>query len=112
MAEIKVYTTPDCPYCHRTKEWLRERDCPFRELDITSDVELLREWRELSGGAGVPVVAHGTDLVIGYNPERLQQLLDCSTHTSPVDEEEMRDRVAGGTDDGADDSERGTELSR
>lgn len=94
MAEIKVYTTPDCPYCRKTKEWLAEHGCDFRELDITDDVEALREWRRLSGGAGVPVVAHGTDLVIGFNPDRLQQLLDCTARTSPVDEAEIRARAS------------------
>lgn len=85
MAKIQVYTTPDCPYCKKTKEWMREHGCEFEELDITSDVEILREWRSLSGGAGVPVVAHGNDMVIGFNPDRFGQLVDCSTHTSEVD---------------------------
>lgn len=85
MAQIRVYTTPTCPYCKMTKNWLREQGCDFEELDITSDVELLREWRALTGGAGVPVTAHGNDFVIGFNEERLAQLLDCCAHTTPVD---------------------------
>jgi len=30
------------------------------------------------------VVAHGNDFIIGFNEERLAQLLDCCKHTSPV----------------------------
>lgn len=85
MAMIKVYTTPTCPYCKRAKDWLKEHGCEFEELDITSDVELLREWRALTGGVGVPVIAHGNDLIIGFNPERLAQLIDCCAHTTVVD---------------------------
>lgn len=85
MARIVVYTTPTCPYCKKAKEWLRERGCEFDEIDITKDVEDLRRWRALSGGAGVPVVAHGTDLVIGFNPARYEELLECCRNTSPVD---------------------------
>ncbi len=48
-------------------------------------MSLLREWRELTGGAGVPVVAHGKDFVIGFSPERLRQLIDCHEHTQEVD---------------------------
>ena len=85
MAGIKVYTTPTCPYCTMVKEWLTEQGCEYEELDITSDVSILREWRALSGGAGVPVVAHGNDLVIGFNTERLSQLLDCCAHSTKVE---------------------------
>lgn len=84
MADIRVYTTPTCEYCKMTKEWLDERGCGYEELDITSDVELLREWRELSGGAGVPVIAHGNDFMVGFNEDRLQQMLDCCEHCSEV----------------------------
>lgn len=85
MAKIRVFTTPGCPHCKEAKAWLDECGCDFEELDITKDVAVLREWRELSGGAGVPVVAHGKDLIIGFNPERLEQLVDCCEHTSEVD---------------------------
>ncbi len=52
---------------------------------ITEDVEALREWRALSGGVGVPVIAHGNDFIIGFNEERLKQLVDCCEHTTPVE---------------------------
>ena len=64
---------------------IREHGCGFEELDITRDVNLLREWRELSGGAGVPTIAHGNDFIVGFNPERLAQFVDCSAHTTQVD---------------------------
>lgn len=85
MARIKVYTTPTCPWCKAAKDWLRECGCEFEEADITKDVNELREWRELTGGAGVPVIAHGKDFVVGFSPERLEMLLDCCEHTTPVD---------------------------
>ncbi len=55
-------------------------------MDITKDVQALREWREISGGAGVPVVAHGTDVVIGFNEHRLAELVkSCDQMTSAED---------------------------
>jgi hypothetical protein len=45
----------------------------------------LREWRELTGGVGVPVIAHGKDFVIGFSPERLEMMLDCFEHTNKVE---------------------------
>ncbi len=85
MAKIRYYTTPTRPYCKLPKDWLKEHGCEFEELDITEDVEALREWRSLSGGVGVPVIAHGDDFLTGFSPERLEQLVDCCEHTTPVE---------------------------
>ncbi len=85
MAEIRVFTTPTCSYCHKVKGWLQEQGCEYTELDITKDVQALREWRALSGGIGVPVTAHGTDLIIGFDPERLARLKACAEHSSRPD---------------------------
>lgn len=56
---------------------------------------MLREWRALTDGAGVPALAHGKDLVIGFNAERYEQVVDCSEHTSDVDVA----TIGGGEDD-------------
>jgi glutaredoxin len=67
------------------KDWLREHGCDFEERVITSDVEALREWRRISGGAGVPVTAFGEDVVIGFDPERLEQFVRSCRNSSPVE---------------------------
>jgi glutaredoxin len=94
MAEIRVFTTPTCSYCYKVKDWLNEHGCEFTELDITKDVSALREWRSLSGGIGVPVVAHGRDLVIGFDPDRLASLKACSENTGMVDPAELPEDVS------------------
>ena len=43
------------------------------------------EWRALSGGVGVPVIAHGNDFMIGFSRERLEQFVECCEHTTPVE---------------------------
>ena len=45
-------------------------------------MRLLREWRALSGGAGVPVIAHGNDMIVGFNPARLELMLDACARAS------------------------------
>lgn len=96
MAKIRVFTTPTCSYCKMAKEWLDERGCEYEELDITSDVEILREWRSLSGGAGVPVVAHGTDLLIGFSPERMERMLECCQRSTDVDADSLERELTQG----------------
>jgi glutaredoxin len=89
MADIRLFTKQGCPHCVSAKDWLEKNGCPHDVLDITKDVKLLREWRELSGGVGVPVLAHGRDLVIGFSPERYKQFLtSCRNTTSIAAEQE------------------------
>lgn len=99
MADIRLFTKPGCPYCVDAKEWLQQHGCPFDILDITKNVHVLREWRDLSGGVGVPVLAHGRDLVIGFSPERYGEFLTSCRHTTSVD--------VAGTEAQLADSERG-----
>ena len=66
------------------KDWLTEHDCAYEELDITNDVEALREWRELSGGGGVPLIAYGKDIMIGFDPVRLERFVGSCEHSSEV----------------------------
>ncbi len=94
MSEIRVFTTPTCSYCVKVKDWLRGQGCEFTELDITKDVEALREWRALSGGIGVPVTARGKDLIIGFDPNRLAQMKECSENTGQVDPADLPEGVA------------------
>lgn len=94
MADIRLYTTPTCSYCRDAKAWLDQQGCEYEALDITSDVKILREWRALSGGEGVPVLAHGNDLVIGFSPERYALVLQCCARTSGVDADRLERELA------------------
>lgn len=94
MSHIRLYTTPTCSYCKEAKAWLDEQGCEYEALDITSDVNVLREWRALSGGEGVPVLAHGNDLVIGFSPERYAMVLDCCARSSQVDADRLEGELA------------------
>ena len=84
MADIRLFTKPGCSYCVEAKAWLQEHGCSVDVLEITRDVQVLREWRELSGGIGVPVLARGKDLVIGFSPERYRDFLTSCRHTTSV----------------------------
>jgi glutaredoxin 3 len=95
MADIRLFTKPGCPYCVDAKQWLDQNKCEFEVLDITKNVEVLREWRELSGGVGVPVLAHGKDLVIGFSPERYNQFISSCERTTSVNPDQTEAAVKG-----------------
>jgi arsenate reductase-like glutaredoxin family protein len=95
VADIRLFTKTGCSHCDAAKAWLQQHGCPFEGLEITTNVQVLREWRELSGGVGVPVLAHGKDLVIGFSPERYRDFLTSCRQTTSVDGAEVETQARG-----------------
>ncbi|HJN24837.1 MAG TPA: glutaredoxin 3 [Rhodospirillales bacterium] len=57
MAEVEIYTTSLCGYCHRAKHLLKNKGVDFIEYDVTFNAEKRAEMRERAGGrTSVPQV--------------------------------------------------------
>jgi glutaredoxin 3 len=50
MANITVYTTKLCPYCHMAKSLLRSKGVGFEEIDVGCRRELRSEMSQKAGG--------------------------------------------------------------
>jgi len=57
------------------KNFLKEKEVEFEEIDVGSDKEKAQEMVEKSGQMGVPVVEIGGEMVVGFNKERIDELL-------------------------------------
>lgn len=56
MAEIVIYTTATCPYCHRAKHLLDDKGVSYREIRVDLESELRVEMMERSGRRTVPQI--------------------------------------------------------
>lgn len=77
MAEhaVTVYTTPTCPWCQMVKRYLEARGIPYTEVDVAADHTAAMEMVRKSGQTGVPVVEIDGEIVVGFDRERIDQLL-------------------------------------
>ena len=80
MAEIKVFSTPTCPWCHKVKEFLKEKNLGFKDLDVSADEEARNELLDKSGQMGVPVVIIKNDagdekVIVGYREDEIREAL-------------------------------------
>ena len=71
MPNIKVYSTPTCPYCIRAKNYLKEHNILFENIDVSSDEKGLAEMIKISGQMGVPVILIDGDMIIGFDQTRI-----------------------------------------
>lgn len=75
MAKITIYTTPTCIYCKMAKQWFKENNISYEEKDVSSDAAAREEMINKSQQMGVPVIEVGGELIIGFDKERLSELL-------------------------------------
>lgn len=73
--KVKVYTTPSCGFCYALKEFLKEHKIPFEEVDVSIDQKAAEEMVVKSGQMGVPVVEIEDKIVVGFDREKLIELL-------------------------------------
>ena len=72
---VKVYSTATCPYCHTLKEFLKKNNIEFEDIDVSQDKEALGEMVKKSGQMGVPVVDIDGQIVVGFDKEKITELL-------------------------------------
>ena len=72
---VKVYSTPTCPYCVTLKEFLKKHNIQFEDIDIAQNEKARDEMIKNSNQMGVPVVDIDGQIVIGFDKEKITQLL-------------------------------------
>lgn len=72
---VTVYSTPTCPWCIKTKEFLKENNVDFKSIDVSTDEKAAKEIQEKSGQRGVPVIDIDGEIVVGFNETKIKELL-------------------------------------
>jgi len=73
--KILVYTTPSCPYCIRAKEFFKENNIEFENVDVSTNQEKAQEMIRKSGQMGVPTIDIDGEIVVGFDKEKIKSLL-------------------------------------
>lgn len=74
-AKVKVYTTSTCPWCVKTKEFLKANNVSYREINVDMDEKARNEMFEKSGQFGVPVTDVNGTIIVGFDKEALKKAL-------------------------------------
>lgn len=72
---IKVYSTKFCPYCVSLKEFLKQNNIAFTEIDVSEDQKAQDDMIERSGQMGVPVVEIDGEMIVGFDREKICKIL-------------------------------------
>ncbi len=76
MPTVKVYSAPNCPYCYAVKAFLDEHGFNYEDIDVAEDDRAREEIINKTGQTGVPVVEIDGQIIIGFDRERICQILN------------------------------------
>ncbi|MFP4022610.1 MAG: glutaredoxin family protein [Candidatus Paceibacterota bacterium] len=76
MKEVIIYSTPTCVYCDMAKDFFKERGIEYKDYDVSEDAEKRQEMIEKSGQMGVPVIFIGNEMIIGFDKDKVAEVLD------------------------------------
>ncbi len=76
VTDVKVYSTPTCPYCHMMKSFLKENNIKFTDIDVAADQKAAKEMIEKTGQMGVPVIEINGKHIVGFDREAIKKELN------------------------------------
>ena len=76
MKKVEIYSTPTCHFCDLAKEYFAENNVEYTGYNVAEDQGKRAEMVEMTGQLGVPVIRIGDDVVIGFNKEKIAELLE------------------------------------
>ena len=76
MTKIKVYSTDTCPYCVMAKDFFKEQNIEFEEINVAMDRNGAEEMVEKSGQMGVPVIDIDGTIIIGFDKKKIESVLN------------------------------------
>lgn len=75
IKSVKVYSTSTCPWCMRVKQFLKENNIEFLNLDVSGDQLAADEMIAKTGQMGVPVLDIDGEIIIGFDKDKIKLAL-------------------------------------
>lgn len=73
---VRLYSTSSCGYCKMAKSYLHDRHIKFTEYNVGRDARKRDEMISKSGQSGVPVIDFNGKIIIGFNKNKIDRLID------------------------------------
>ena len=64
---VKIYTTTHCPYCVIAKNFFKQNNVKYEEINVEDNHEAAHEMIQKSGQTGVPVIEINGKIIVGFN---------------------------------------------
>ncbi len=69
---VKIYTTPTCPWCMRAKQFLEDNNIKFENINVSYNQAATEEMIKKSGQMGVPVLDIDGEIIVGLDKDKIK----------------------------------------
>ena len=73
--KVKIYSTPECSWCNKAKDFFKEKKIKFEEIDVSENQKAAEEMVDKSKQQGVPVIEVDGNIIVGFKEEKLKKIL-------------------------------------
>ncbi|MFH0935775.1 MAG: glutaredoxin domain-containing protein [Candidatus Omnitrophota bacterium] len=73
--QVKIYSTLTCPWCLKTKQFLKDNNILFEDIDVSTNQVAAKELVQKSGQMGVPVLDIDGEIIVGFDKEKIKSAL-------------------------------------
>jgi len=74
--QVIVYSTPSCSWCTTLKTYLDQNQIRYREINVAADTTAAEAMVRKSGQQGVPQTEINGQMIVGFDRDRINQLLE------------------------------------
>jgi glutaredoxin-like YruB-family protein len=73
---VVVYSTPTCTWCNTLKRYFDEHGVRYSDVDVSSNQKKAEEMVRRSGQQGVPQTDINGTIVVGFDKDKINRLLE------------------------------------
>ena len=73
---VKVYSTTTCAYCRLAKDFLKQNNIEFTDIDVSENALAAREMVNKSGQMGVPQLEIDGKIIVGFDKPAIKRALN------------------------------------
>lgn len=78
MNKVLIYSTNNCVFCKKAKDFFKENNIEYTEVDVGKDMNAAKEMIAKSGQMGVPVIEINGKIIVGFDKQALIRELKSS----------------------------------
>ena len=75
MTKVRIYSQPLCKDCNMAKAFFIEKGIPYEDVDVLKDKPAHTEMVKKYGVDVVPVIVIDEQVMVGFNPPKINRLL-------------------------------------
>lgn len=72
---VTVYSTPTCSWCTRLKDYFKNNNIKFRDIDVSKSQKDAEAMAKRSGQRGVPQTDINGQMIVGFDKPKINKLL-------------------------------------